>query len=70
MLRFWISDGREIRQLANNTTLATSGFFRWDGDTQDGTKARVGYYVVWVEVFSASGKVETFRKRVVVAAKH
>ena len=62
--------GREIRQLANNTTLATSGFFRWDGDTEDGTKARVGYYVVWVEVFSASGKVETFRKRVVVAAKH
>jgi hypothetical protein len=62
--------GREIRQLANNTTLATSGFFRWDGDTEDGTKARVGYYVVWVEVFSGSGKVETFRKRVVVAAKH
>jgi|APTNR8051073442_1049403.scaffolds.fasta_scaffold00001_784 hypothetical protein len=62
--------GREIRQLANNTTLATSGFFRWDGDTQDGTKARVGYYVVWMEVFSASGKVETFRKRVVIASKH
>jgi len=61
--------GREIRQLANNTTLATSGFFRWDGDMEDGSKARVGYYLVWVEVFNANGRVETFRRRVVVAAK-
>jgi hypothetical protein len=36
---------------------------------EDGTKARVGYYVVWVEVFSANGRIETFRERVVVAAK-
>jgi hypothetical protein len=35
--------GREIKQIANNVTLGTSGFFRWDGDTNEGTKARVGY---------------------------
>jgi Lamin Tail Domain len=61
--------GREIKQLVNNATLATSGFFRWDGDMNDGTKARTGYYIVWVEVFNATGKVDSFRKKVVVASR-
>lgn len=61
--------GREIKQLANNATLATSGFFRWDGDMNDGTKARTGYYIVWVEVFNSKGKVDSFRKKVVVASR-
>ncbi|MBX2964950.1 MAG: lamin tail domain-containing protein [Cyclobacteriaceae bacterium] len=62
--------GREIRQIANNEILAADGFFRWDGDRNDGTKARPGYYVVWFEVFDASGRVDTFRKRVVVVARY
>lgn len=62
--------GREIKQIANNETLATEGFYRWDGDRNDGIKARPGYYVVWFEVFDSSGAVETFRKRVVVAARY
>lgn len=63
------AQGRLIKNIANNTTLGTTGFFRWDGDTEDGTKARTGYYVVWLEVFNASGNVETFRKRVVIASR-
>lgn len=63
------AQGREIKQLVNNSTLGTTGFFRWDGDTNDGSKARTGYYVVWMEVFNADGKVEAFRKRVIVASR-
>lgn len=62
--------GREVKQLANNELLATEGFFRWDGERDDGTKARPGYYVVWLEVFDGNGKVDTFRKRVVIAARY
>jgi hypothetical protein len=62
--------GREVKRIANNETLAAEGFYRWDGDRNDGMKARPGYYVVWVEVFDSSGAVETFRKRVVVAARY
>jgi hypothetical protein len=62
--------GREVKQLANNELLATEGFFRWDGERDDGTRARPGYYVVWLEVFDGSGNVDTFRKRVVVAARY
>lgn len=63
------AQGREIKQLVNNSTLGTAGFFRWDGDMNDGSKARTGYYVVWMEVFNVNGTVETFRKRVVVASR-
>ncbi len=62
--------GRQIKRIANNETLATEGFYRWDGDRDDGIKARPGYYVVWFEVFDSSGRVDTFRNRVVVAARY
>lgn len=60
------AQGREIKEIANNETLGSEGFFRWDGDRQDGSKARMGYYVVWFEVFSLDGTVKTFRKRVMI----
>jgi hypothetical protein len=58
--------GHRIKTLANNEVLGTEGFFRWDGDRDDGGRARAGYYVAWLEVFDANGQVNTFRKRVVV----
>ncbi len=61
--------GREIKVIANNELLGTEGFFRWDGDRQDGTKARPGYYLVWFEVYDNTGRVETFRKRIIVAVR-
>jgi len=63
------SQGHVVRELANNEVLGTEGILRWDGDRDDGNKARVGYYMVWFEVFDAKGAVKTFRKRVVVAGK-
>lgn len=59
-------DGRLIKTLANNETLNYEGFFRWDGDQDDGSRARTGYYVVWFEVYDAGGGLTLFRKRVVV----
>jgi len=60
--------GRLIKTIANNATLGFEGFLRWDGDQNDGSRARIGYYVVWFEVFDLAGNVNTVRKRVVVAA--
>jgi len=59
-------NGRLIKTLANNETLGYEGFFRWDGDRDDGSYARVGYYVVWFEVFDTSGSLRIFRKRAVI----
>ncbi|MEP2669928.1 MAG: lamin tail domain-containing protein [Cyclobacteriaceae bacterium] len=61
--------GRLIKTVANNEVLSYSGSFRWDGDTEDGNKARAGYYLVWFEVFNSSGSVQTYRKRVIVASR-
>jgi len=61
--------GRLIKTIANNETLGFEGFYRWDGDRDDGTKSRAGYYIVWFEAFNADGSVKTFRKRVVIAAR-
>lgn len=63
------SYGREICKIANNELLGTSGFFRWDGNRSDGTKARVGYYYVRFEIFDATGVVKLFRKRVAIASR-
>jgi hypothetical protein len=59
-------EGRVIRELAQSETLGFEGFFRWDGDRDDGNKARMGYYFVWFEVFDLNGQVKTYRHRVVV----
>jgi hypothetical protein len=59
--------GRAIKILANNEVLGVEGFFRWDGDRDDGGRARAGYYVAMVEVFDSNGGSSTFRKRVVIA---
>jgi len=58
--------GRLIKEIANNETLSIEGFLRWDGDRDDGSKARRGYYFVWIEVFSLEGTIKNFRKRVVI----
>jgi hypothetical protein len=60
------AQGRLIKTVANNETLASEGFYRWDGDREDGSHARFGYYVVWVEVFDGTGYSQIFRKRAVI----
>ncbi|RAW03082.1 lamin tail domain-containing protein [Pseudochryseolinea flava] len=60
------ANGRPIRTLAVNTLLSTNGFFRWDGDRDDGLKARVGYYMVHVEVFDSTGNVSTYKEPVAI----
>jgi hypothetical protein len=61
------SQGHLIKDLANNDILGTTGFYRWDGDRNDGTKARVGYYMIWFEIFDEQGVVKKFQQRVAIA---
>jgi len=68
-VKIFDQQGRLIKTIANNETLGFEGFFRWDGDLEEGGKARAGYYFVWFEVFNVDGTVKTFRERVVIAAR-
>ncbi len=63
------TQGHEIKQVANNELLSADGFFRWDGDQNNGSKARMGYYVITFEIFNSTGLVKTFRKRVAIVTE-
>ncbi len=58
-----------VKRICNNELLGNDGFLRWDGDQDNGAKARAGYYVVWFETFQQDGEVFTYRKRVVIAGR-
>ncbi|GEO05073.1 hypothetical protein AAE02nite_27370 [Adhaeribacter aerolatus] len=61
--------GREVRRLVKNELLGQNGFFRWDGLDERGRKVPVGYYVLYIELFSLQGQVRTYKETVVVGAK-
>ena len=58
--------GRLIRNLTQGELLSTSGFLRWDGVTNEGGMARMGYYVVVFEVYDTSGNTDMIKQTVVV----
>jgi hypothetical protein len=68
-IRIYDPQARLIKTLAENILLGTSGFFRWDGDRNDGSKAPIGPYLLAFEVFDHSGSSRLIRKRVVIAGK-
>jgi hypothetical protein len=64
------SRGRLVRTLIRSELLGTeSGTFSWDGTMDDRTKARVGAYVIYFEVFNPDGSVKSYKRACVLAAK-
>jgi hypothetical protein len=64
------AQGRLARRLVRNETLATSGFFQWDGLTDRGQKAAVGYYILLIELFKPNtGEKREYKKTVVLGAR-
>jgi hypothetical protein len=61
--------GAQVRTLVNNEYLGTSGMVSWDGIQDDNTKAAVGIYVFYVEIFDLDGNVKKYKKVGVLAAK-
>lgn len=59
-------EGRVVKSIASNETIAARGSFHWDGDRDEGGRARAGYYMVWFQAYDLDGKVWTYRRRVVV----
>jgi hypothetical protein len=66
-VRIFDALGRSVKEIANNDILGAKGFYRWDGDRDDGSKAALGYYVVCFEVFNSDGAVNRYLRRIAVA---
>jgi len=58
--------GQPVAELARGTSLGTSGFVRWDGTTSAGDRVRMGYYVVFFELYDGSGSKHILKETVVV----
>lgn len=68
-IRIFDAKGRMIKNLVSNELLASEGSFKWDGDTDDGNKSRIGIYIVWIEYFNPDGNVNHLKKTIVVAGR-
>nr|WP_262904552.1 lamin tail domain-containing protein [Hymenobacter lucidus] len=63
------AQGRLSRRLVRNETMATSGFFQWDGLNDQGRKVPIGYYILHIELTQPSGDKKEYKKTVVVGAR-
>ncbi len=61
--------GRLVKRIANIELLAAKGEFCWDGLYENQTKARIGIYVIYFEIFNLQGVVKKTKKTCVLAGK-
>ncbi len=57
--RGWVFDmnGRRVAVLADNVSLGTQGTLEWDGCGSNGTRLSSGVYIMYLELWTASGKI-------------
>ena len=58
--------GQPVAELAKGASLGASGFMRWDGTTNAGDRVRMGYYVVFFELYDGRGNKQILKETVVV----
>ncbi len=63
------SEGRKVKTLLQSQVLGNEGQFRWDGDTDEGKKARIGYYLFHIQVFNLQGASEDYQLKCVVGSR-
>ncbi len=64
------SQGRIVKKLIKNQTLATVGELQWDGLDETSTmKAKTGIYIVYVELYNLDGDIKKYKKTAVLASK-
>jgi len=68
-IRIFDANGREVRLLAANQLLATEGVFTWDGTTDNGTKTRIGPYIILFETFEPGGTSHTYKLTTVLGGR-
>lgn len=68
-IRIFDAKGRLIKTLTQNHLLGTQSTLKWDGTSDNGTKARLGIHVVFVELIHTDGEVQRIKKTCVVAGR-
>lgn len=63
------AEGKVIKELGQNIVAGKEGFFIWDGTTNQLAKARIGYYMVLIEIISPDGSIRYTQNKVVVGTQ-
>ncbi len=63
------SDGVPIKRLVRQQLIGSQGALRWDGDTDDGKRARPGIYILYMELFSPNGETKHVKKPFAVVSR-
>lgn len=61
--------GHEVKTIANHQSIGTEEDFKWEGENDNGEEVRMGYYIVYLEVYNADGSRKIYRKKVVVGGR-
>ena len=56
------AQGILVKRIAQQELLGTTGALRWDGDLEDGTLARPGIYILFLEIYAPQGDVRQEKK--------
>jgi hypothetical protein len=64
------SGGIPIKRLMRTALAGATGLIRWDGDTDNGARARPGIYIVDMELFDPSGSTRSIKKPVALVSKN
>ncbi|MCC6463504.1 MAG: lamin tail domain-containing protein [Saprospiraceae bacterium] len=65
-LTIFDAGGIPVKRLVRQQLAAVEGSLRWDGDLDDGTRARPGIYILYAEIFAPDGEVRRSKKTVAV----
>jgi len=65
-IKIFDTEGREVKNLMNNKMIGNEGSEIWDGTSAEGLRLNTGMYIVFMQVFSEDGTVESYKKVVVL----
>lgn len=55
------SSGRFICKIAEGDRLEQQGIFVWNGQESNGSVARIGLYIIYIEAYTPSGKMNRYK---------
>ncbi|MEI6455197.1 MAG: lamin tail domain-containing protein [bacterium] len=61
--------GRCVRKLVNNVLISGAENFSWDGTDDNGKKAPIGFYIVYIETFKPDGTIKRVKKTTILGGK-
>ena len=63
------ADGRLIKTILSHKSIGAVEDFKWEGLDDHGKEVRMGYYIVYLEIYNSTGVKKLYRKKVVVGGR-